>query len=60
MEVEVVLDDGIFGRATILSGASTGIHEALGLSDGYKARFGSKGVFKVVERYLYHLFYRVS
>ena len=49
VEVEVVLDDGAFGRAAVPSGASTGIHEALELRDGDKARYGGKGVLKAVE-----------
>ncbi|MGD0877393.1 MAG: phosphopyruvate hydratase [Anaerolineales bacterium] len=49
VEVEVMLDDGAFGRAAVPSGASTGVHEALELRDGDKARFGGKGVLKAVE-----------
>ena len=49
VEVEVLLDDGAFGRAAVPSGASTGVHEALELRDGDKARFGGKGVLKAVE-----------
>ena len=49
VEVEVVLDDGAFGRAAVPSGASTGVHEALELRDDDKARFGGKGVLKAVE-----------
>src|SRR5664280_1422768 len=49
VEVEVTLDDGAFGRAAVPSGASTGVHEALELRDGDKARFGGKGVLKAVE-----------
>lgn len=48
VEVEVVLDDGSFGRAAVPSGASTGVHEAVELRDGDKARFGGKGVLKAV------------
>jgi enolase len=49
VEVEVILDDGAFGRAAVPSGASTGVHEALELRDGDKARFGGKGVLQAVE-----------
>ncbi|PKN92814.1 MAG: phosphopyruvate hydratase [Chloroflexi bacterium HGW-Chloroflexi-6] len=49
VEVEVVLEDGSWGRAAVPSGASTGIHEALELRDGDKARFGGKGVLKAVD-----------
>ncbi len=49
IEVEVVLADGTYGRAAVPSGASTGIHEALELRDGDKARYGGKGVLKAVE-----------
>ena len=49
VEVEVLLDDGAFGRAAVPSGASTGIHEALELRDGDKGRYGGKGVLQAVE-----------
>jgi len=48
VEVEVVLDDGAFGRAAVPSGASTGEHEALELRDGEPARYGGKGVLRAV------------
>ena len=48
VEVDVVLDDGSFGRAAVPSGASTGAHEAVELRDGDAARFGGKGVQKAV------------
>jgi enolase len=48
IEVDVMLDDGAFGRAMVPSGASTGAHEALELRDGDKKRFGGKGVLKAV------------
>ncbi len=48
IEVEVLLEDGSFGRAAVPSGASTGIHEALELRDGDKNRYGGKGVTKAV------------
>jgi enolase len=49
VEVDVVLEDGSFGRAAVPSGASTGAHEAVELRDGDKARFGGKGVLKAVQ-----------
>jgi enolase len=48
VEVDVVLEDGAFGRAAVPSGASTGAHEAVELRDGDKKRFGGKGVRKAV------------
>ena len=48
IEVEILLEDGSFGRAAVPSGASTGIHEALELRDGDKKRYGGKGVTKAV------------
>ena len=44
VEVDVVLEDGSFGRAAVPSGASTGEHEALELRDGDTKRYGGKGV----------------
>lgn len=49
VEVDVVLEDGSFGRAAVPSGASTGAHEAVELRDGDKKRFGGKGVLKAVD-----------
>ena len=43
------LECGAWGRAAVPSGASTGIHEALELRDGDKARYGAKGVLKAVK-----------
>ncbi|MBV1886723.1 MAG: phosphopyruvate hydratase [Parvibaculaceae bacterium] len=48
VEVDVVLEDGSFGRAAVPSGASTGAHEAVELRDG-ESRFNGKGVLKAVE-----------
>jgi len=48
VEVDVVTDDGFFGRAAVPSGASTGIHEALELRDGDFKRYMGKGVTKAV------------
>jgi enolase len=49
VEVDVVLESGIMGRAAVPSGASTGVHEAVELRDGDKKRFGGKGVLKAVD-----------
>ena len=49
VEVEVTLENGVMGRASVPSGASTGENEALELRDGDKNRFGGKGVLKAVE-----------
>ncbi|MGB2496541.1 MAG: phosphopyruvate hydratase, partial [Candidatus Puniceispirillaceae bacterium] len=49
VEVDVLLEDGAFGRAAVPSGASTGAHEAVELRDGDKSRYGGKGVLKAIE-----------
>ena len=49
VEVDVLLDDGSFGRAAVPSGASTGKHEAVELRDGDKSVYLGKGVLKAVE-----------
>ena len=49
VEVDVLLEDGAFGRAAVPSGASTGAHEAVELRDGDAARYGGKGVLQAVE-----------
>ncbi len=49
VEVDVLLDDGSFGRAAVPSGASTGAHEAVELRDGDKTRWGGKGVQQAVD-----------
>ncbi|MDB5522067.1 MAG: enolase, partial [Tardiphaga sp.] len=49
VEVDVILEDGSFGRAAVPSGASTGAHEAVELRDGDKGRYGGKGVEQAVE-----------
>lgn len=48
VEVDVILDNGVVGRAAVPSGASTGEREALEMRDGDKKRFGGKGVLKAV------------
>jgi enolase len=49
VEVDVHLEGGAIGRASVPSGASTGEHEAVELRDGDKARYLGKGVLKAVE-----------
>ncbi len=49
VEVDVLLDSGILGRAAVPSGASTGTHEAVELRDGDKSRYLGKGVLKAVQ-----------
>ena len=49
VEVDVLLESGIVGRAAVPSGASTGEHEAVELRDGDKARYFGKGVLKAVK-----------
>ncbi|TCP36827.1 phosphopyruvate hydratase [Sphingomonas sp. BK235] len=49
VEVDVLLDDGSFGRAAVPSGASTGAHEAVEKRDGDKARWSGKGVERAIE-----------
>jgi enolase len=48
VEVDVVLESGVIGRASVPSGASTGEHEAVELRDGDKSRYLGKGVLKAV------------
>ena len=49
VEVDVLLEDGSFGRAAVPSGASTGAYEAVEKRDGDKARYMGKGVLQAVE-----------
>ena len=49
VEVDVLLEDGSFGRAAVPSGASTGAHEAVELRDGDTSRYLGKGVLRAVE-----------
>ena len=49
VEVDVLLEDGSFGRAAVPSGASTGAHEAVERRDGDKTRWGGKGVDDAIE-----------
>jgi enolase len=49
VEVDVLLEDGSFGRAAVPSGASTGAHEAVEKRDGDKAKYLGKGVCQAVD-----------
>src|SRR5690348_866938 len=49
VEVDVITDEGGFGRAAVPSGASTGVHEAVELRDNDKKVYVGKGVLKAVE-----------
>lgn len=49
IEVDVLLESGVLGRAAVPSGASTGAHEAVELRDGDKKRYMGKGTLKAVE-----------
>src|SRR5262249_53018759 len=49
VEVDVRLESGVFGRAAVPSGPSTGTHEAVELRDGDKKRYGGQGVLRAVE-----------
>jgi enolase len=48
VEVDVILDDGVLGRAAVPSGASTGAYEAVELRDGDKSKYLGRGVLKAV------------
>ncbi|MCK5105704.1 MAG: phosphopyruvate hydratase, partial [Cyclobacteriaceae bacterium] len=49
VEVDVITENGILGRAAVPSGASTGENEAVELRDGDKSKYLGKGVLKAVE-----------
>ena len=50
IEVDVLTDNGVIGRAAIPSGASTGVHEAVELRDGDKKVYMGKGVLQGREK----------
>ena len=56
VEVDIILEDGGFGRAAVPSGASTGAFEAVELRDGEKDRYGGKGVMKAVDAVNFEIF----
>ena len=49
VEADVILSNGVMGRAAVPSGASTGEHEAVELRDGDAERYGGKGVQHAVQ-----------
>ena len=49
VEVDVVTEEGVFGRAAVPSGASTGVHEAVEMRDNDKNAFLGKGVLNAVK-----------
>ena len=49
VEVDVITENGVMGRAAVPSGASTGAHEAVELRDGDQSKYLGKGVTKAVE-----------
>lgn len=49
IEVDIITENGILGRAAVPSGASTGENEAVELRDGDKTKFSGKGVLKAIE-----------
>src|SRR5690349_22639273 len=49
VEVDVITDEGVLGRAAVPSGASTGVHEAVELRDNDKKLYGGKGVLNAVK-----------
>ncbi|MBR2377849.1 MAG: phosphopyruvate hydratase, partial [Bacteroidaceae bacterium] len=49
IEVDVILENGVMGRAAVPSGASTGENEALEMRDGDKGRYGGKGTLRAVD-----------
>ena len=55
IEVDVTLENGIIGRASVPSGASTGENEALELRDRDRSRYGGKGVLSAVKHIHEHL-----
>jgi enolase len=60
VEVDVILEDGVMGRAAVPSGASTGAHEAVELRDGDMKRYGGKGVLKAVDAVNHEIFSALS
>ena len=60
VEVDVILESGVMGRAAVPSGASTGAHEAVERRDGDKKRYHGKGVRKAIESVNTEIFEAVS
>ncbi|HRZ86527.1 MAG TPA: phosphopyruvate hydratase [bacterium] len=60
VEVDIVLESGVMGRAAVPSGASTGEHEAVELRDGDKKRYLGKGVQKAVRNVIDEIFPKIE
>jgi len=60
VEVEVVLETGIVGRAAVPSGASTGAYEAVELRDGDASKYGGKGVLKAIQAVHSEIFHAIA
>ena len=60
VEVDVTLETGVIGRASVPSGASTGAHEAVELRDDDKDRYGGKGVLNACESVNREIFHAIS
>ena len=56
VEVDIILEDGAFGRAAVPSGASTGAFEAVELRDGETERYSGKGVMQAVDAVNFEIF----
>ena len=56
VEVDIILEDGAFGRAAVPSGASTGAYEAVELRDGETERYSGKGVMQAVDAVNFEIF----
>jgi len=56
VEVDMMLEDGAFGRAAVPSGASTGAFEVVELRDGETERYGGKGVMQAVDAVNFEIF----
>ena len=52
VECDIYLEDNSFGRSSVPSGASTGVHEAIELRDNENDRYGGKGVKKAISNIL--------
>ncbi len=60
IEVDVILESGVMGRAAVPSGASTGAHEAVEKRDGDKKRYNGKGVRKAIDAANTEIFEAIS
>jgi enolase len=60
VEVDVMLESGVLGRAAVPSGASTGEHEAVELRDGDKKRYLGKGVQKAVKNVVEEIYPKIE